>query len=88
MNLVTGAEPAELARFGIHEDKTTRYEQTGEFVQVLRGAWSGEPFDFSGTHYQVEGATTRAVPDPVPEFASRADLEEHFARVRAGLPGR
>jgi hypothetical protein len=28
------------------------------------------------------------VPDPVPEFASRADLDEHFARVRAGLPGR
>jgi alkanesulfonate monooxygenase len=59
VNMVTGAEPTELARFGIHDDKTTRYEQTGEFIEVLRGAWSGEPFDFSGDHYQVEGATTR-----------------------------
>lgn len=29
-----------------------------------------------------------SIPDTVPEFASRADLEEHFARVRARLPGR
>jgi len=28
------------------------------------------------------------LPDTVPEFASRADLEEHFARVRARLAGR
>jgi alkanesulfonate monooxygenase len=41
---------------------------TGEFLQVLRGAWSGEPFDFTGAHYRVRGATTRAVPDPLPEI--------------------
>jgi alkanesulfonate monooxygenase len=68
VNLVTGAEPAELARFGVHEDKHTRYEQTGEFVEVLRGAWSGEPCTFAGRHYRVEGATTRAVPEPIPEI--------------------
>jgi alkanesulfonate monooxygenase len=68
VNIVTGAEPSELARFGIHADKQARYEQTGEFLEVVRGAWSGEPFDFDGAHYRVEGATTRAVPDPVPEI--------------------
>jgi alkanesulfonate monooxygenase len=68
VNIVTGAEPTELARFGIHDDKETRYEQTGEFLRVMRGAWSGEPFDFSGKHYEVEGATTRERPDPVPEI--------------------
>ena len=67
VNIVTGAEPAELARFGIHDDKDTRYAQTAEFLQVLRGAWSGAPFDFDGSFYEVEGATTRAVPDPVPD---------------------
>src|SRR6478609_10649756 len=67
VNIVTGAEPAELARFGVHDDKDTRYAQTAEFLQVLRGAWSGEPFDFAGGFYGVEGATTRAVPDPVPD---------------------
>ena len=66
MNVVTGAEPVELARFGDHLSKEERYERTGEFLEVLRGAWSGEPFDFQGAHYDVRGATTREVPDPVP----------------------
>ncbi len=81
VNMVTGAEPAELARFGIHDDKATRYEQTGEFIEILRGAWSGEPFDFAGDHYRVEGATTRAVPDPVPEiwFGGASDAAEQVA---------
>jgi alkanesulfonate monooxygenase len=68
VNIVTGAEPAELARFGIHDDKETRYEQTGEFLEIVRGAWSGEPFTFTGRHYEVTGATTRQAPDPVPEI--------------------
>lgn len=68
INIVTGAEPAELARFGVWEDKETRYDKTGEFLRVLRAAWSGEPAVFSGRHYRVEGATTREVPDPVPEI--------------------
>lgn len=66
LNIVTGAEQAELARFGVFEDKDTRYERTGEFIEVMRGAWSGDPFAFEGTHYTVDGATTRVVPDPVP----------------------
>src|SRR4029078_2494783 len=63
VNIVTGAEPAELARFGVFEDKETRYERTGEFIDVMRGAWSGVPFDYAGTHLRVEQATTRDVPD-------------------------
>ncbi len=68
VNIVTGAEPAELARFGVHEDKDTRYAQTAEFLAVMRGAWNGEPFDYEGRFVSVEGATTRAVPDPIPEI--------------------
>ena len=47
---------------------TTRYERTGEFLAIMRGAWSGEPFDFKGEHYKVEGATTLLPPDPLPEI--------------------
>jgi alkanesulfonate monooxygenase len=81
VNIVTGAEPAELARFGIHEDKETRYEQTGEFLRIMRGAWSGEPFDFTGKHYRVEGATTREPPAPVPEiyFGGASPAAEQIA---------
>ncbi len=66
INIVTGAEPAELARFGVYDDKSTRYERTGEFIEIMRAAWSGAPVDHHGVHYRVEGATTREVPDPVP----------------------
>ena len=69
VNIVTGAEPAELARFGVCDDKDTRYERTGEFVEVMRGAWSGEPFDFEGAHYTASSApTTRVPPDPLPRI--------------------
>jgi alkanesulfonate monooxygenase len=68
MNVVTGADTEELARFGDWLDHDERYARTGEFIDVLRGAWSGEPFDYEGDHYRVREATTRAVPDPTPEI--------------------
>jgi alkanesulfonate monooxygenase len=81
LNIVTGAEPTELARFGVWEDKETRYDRTGEFISVLRGAWSGAPFDHDGPFFHVEGATTRAVPDPVPAiyFGGASAAAEHIA---------
>ncbi|MFZ9042314.1 MAG: LLM class flavin-dependent oxidoreductase [Ilumatobacteraceae bacterium] len=66
VNIVTGAEPVELARFGVHEDKSTRYDRTGEFIGIMRGAWTDSPVDHSGTFYDVRGATTREQPDPIP----------------------
>ena len=64
LNVVTGADTEELARFGDWLDHDERYARTGEFLEVLRGAWSGEPFDFDGEHYRVGEATTRAVARP------------------------
>jgi alkanesulfonate monooxygenase len=66
LNIVTGGESTEQRRFGDRLGHDQRYERTGEFLKVLRGAWSGTPFDFAGTHVTVEGATVRAVPDPIP----------------------
>lgn len=66
LNVVTGAEPAELARFGDWADKDTRYERTGEFLAVMKAAWGPDPVDHVGPHYRVAGATTRARPEPAP----------------------
>jgi alkanesulfonate monooxygenase len=66
LNVVTGGESSEQRRFGDWLGHDQRYARTAEFLQVLRGAWSGEPFDFAGEHYRIEGATTREPPDPVP----------------------
>jgi len=66
LNVVTGGESTEQRRFGDWLDHDQRYARTAEFLQVLRGSWSGEPFTFAGEHYRIEGATTREPPDPVP----------------------
>jgi alkanesulfonate monooxygenase len=66
LNVVTGGEDAEQRRFGDYLSHDDRYARTGEFLDVVRGAWSGRPYDFYGAHYKVEGATVMARPDPVP----------------------
>ncbi len=87
VNVVTGAEPRELHRFGDFADKSTRYERTGEFLDIMRRSWTGEPVDFSGKHYTVEGATTRAVPDPTPEiyFGGASDDAKAVAAAHADV---
>ena len=57
LNVVTGGETAEQRRFGDHLSHDERYARTGEFLDVVRGAWSGTPYDFAGKYYQVSGAT-------------------------------
>jgi alkanesulfonate monooxygenase len=67
LNVVTGGDPTEMKRFGDFADHGQRYQRTGEFISVLKGAWSGEPFDLAGAMLTVEGATVQLPPDPVPE---------------------
>lgn len=66
LNIVTGGNDTEQKRFGDWLSHDERYERTGEFLEVLRGAWSGEPYDFEGKHYRVRGAVVGEPPDPVP----------------------
>jgi alkanesulfonate monooxygenase SsuD/methylene tetrahydromethanopterin reductase-like flavin-dependent oxidoreductase (luciferase family) len=66
LNVVTGGEEAEQRRFGDHLSHDERYARTGEFLDIVRGAWTGTPYDFAGNHYRVEGATVMSAPDPVP----------------------
>ena len=56
VNIVTGGEPREQARFGDTAPKAERYAKTDEFLAVVRGAWHDAPFDFTGQHFSVEGA--------------------------------
>jgi alkanesulfonate monooxygenase len=67
LNVVTGGEPTEQARFGDHASHTDRYARTDEFLNVIRGAWKGG-FDFHGEHYDVTDARTRETPDPLPRI--------------------
>jgi len=66
LNVVTGGQADEQRRFGDHLSHDERYARTAEFLSVVRGAWSGQPFDFDGRYYQVAGATVLRPPEPVP----------------------
>ncbi len=68
VNIVIGAEPAELARFGDFRSKDDRYRRAGEFLTILRGALEHESFDFEGDFYEVERATTRDSPIAPPRI--------------------
>ena len=67
LNVVTGGEPREQARFGDTASKEERYARTGEFLDVVRGTWTQAPFDYSGKHFSVRGATVSGGIDPVPD---------------------
>lgn len=81
INIVIGAEPAELARFGDFRSKDDRYRRSGEFLSILRGALVSESFDFAGDFYRVERATTRNSPTVVPPifFGGASDAAERVA---------
>jgi alkanesulfonate monooxygenase len=66
LNLVTGSDETEQHRFGDWADHDARYRRAAEFLTVLRGAWSGIPFDFAGEFYRVAGATVGRAPFPPP----------------------
>ncbi|HEV2635406.1 MAG TPA: LLM class flavin-dependent oxidoreductase [Actinocrinis sp.] len=57
LNVVNGGDDEEQRRFGDWLDHDQRYARTDEFLRVLRGAWSGTPYDLEGKYYQVAGAT-------------------------------
>ena len=68
LNIVTGGEPIEQARFGDHAPKDQRYARTDEFLSVLRGTWHDAPFDFKGDHYAATGAMVSGGINPVPDI--------------------
>jgi alkanesulfonate monooxygenase len=56
LNVVTGSHEKELRAYGDFLDKEARYRRSDEFLHILFECWKGEPFDFHGEFYQVEGA--------------------------------
>jgi len=68
LNIVTGGEPREQARFGDTDPKETRYARTEEFLRVLRGTWEEAPFDFEGRFFRTEGALVSGGIAPRPDI--------------------
>jgi len=66
VNVVSGWFKEEYTRLGLpwleHDE---RYRRSAEFIQVLRGLWTTENFDFAGDFYRVNDFTLRPGPYPV-----------------------
>jgi alkanesulfonate monooxygenase len=63
LNVVTGGDDVEQVRFGDHLDKVGRYGRAGEFLHLFRELWRGDPVDFVGDYYDVQGGQIIPAPD-------------------------
>lgn len=55
VHFITGGSQTDQAREGgDFLAKDARYGRTREYMQIVRRAWSGESFDWSGEHYRFE----------------------------------
>ncbi|WLP92392.1 LLM class flavin-dependent oxidoreductase [Gordonia sp. NB41Y] len=66
LNIVCGGDAEEQRRFGDRLTKEQRYARAGEFLTIVRQAWTGTPFDFTGEYYDVSGAVVAHPPVPAP----------------------
>ena len=64
INVTSGWHLDEFAMFGVDQPgHDRRYDRSQEFIDILRAAWTGEPVDYRGEFYQVDGL--RVDPPPV-----------------------
>jgi alkanesulfonate monooxygenase SsuD/methylene tetrahydromethanopterin reductase-like flavin-dependent oxidoreductase (luciferase family) len=54
LSLGVGYQPQDFEPFGV--PITERGTRTDEVIAILRHAWAGEPFNYSGKHYQLNRA--------------------------------
>jgi alkanesulfonate monooxygenase len=87
VNVVTGGDDSEQHRFGDWLGKEERYARTGEFLSILRQAWTDTPADLDGDYYHVAGATTHTPPSPTPPiyFGGASEAAERVAAQYADV---
>ena len=72
-NIITGGGgPAQLW-WGDRVDHDDRYARTAEFLEVLKGGWTDQPFDYEGRFFAAKGAS---LPPPL---ARQAFPEIYFS---------
>ena len=83
LNVVTGGDDEEQRRYGDWLDHDRRYARTDEFLSILRGAWSGTPYDFEGEHYRVAAMEPCLVPPNVDEMLREGAFLHFMSTVQA-----
>jgi FMNH2-dependent dimethyl sulfone monooxygenase len=63
LNLISGWwEEQHRGYGGLWLEHDERYALSEEFIQVIRGLWTEEPFSYQGKHYQLENVTLQPKP--------------------------
>lgn len=79
VNMVSGWFQEEQERYGLSWlDHGERYRRTEEYIQVLKGLWQEEEFNFSGRYYQIQGGRLRPFPlqKPYPAIFQGGNSQE------------
>ena len=63
-----GALETGFDKLGEQTDRRVRAQLLDESLDILTGLWSGEPFSYAGTHYQVDDVVFRPTPVQQPRI--------------------
>lgn len=60
-----GAIGTGFAQFGEVTDRKLRAERVDEGLEIMTGLWRGQPFSYTGKHYQIQPVADAAPPPPI-----------------------
>ncbi|MEM7080760.1 MAG: LLM class flavin-dependent oxidoreductase, partial [Pseudomonadota bacterium] len=64
INVTSGWNMQEFDMYGIDKlDHDQRYRRSAEFIEVLRGAWHGQPYSYQGAYYQADNLHLEPFPE-------------------------
>ncbi|MBV8746227.1 MAG: LLM class flavin-dependent oxidoreductase [Xanthobacteraceae bacterium] len=71
-NIINGSNDGLQNGYGDWESPDARYERTAEYIEIVRGLWSGEPFSFAGKYYNIRNGGLRGphLQAPVPPICT------------------
>lgn len=81
VHVITGGSTADQAAEGDFLTKDERYARTGEYIQIVKRAWtSREPFSFDGAHYRFENFVSDIWPaqQPRPQISFGGSSEAAY----------
>jgi alkanesulfonate monooxygenase len=90
VHFITGGSTADQAAEGDFLSKDERYARTGEYIQIVKKAWtSKEPFSFDGAHYRFENFVSdiwpAQQPRPQVSFGGSSDAAYRIGAADADI---
>lgn len=65
LSIGLGAIGTGFAQFGEIADRKLRAERVDESLEIVTGLWRGQPFNYTGKHYQIQAVHDAVPPRPL-----------------------